>query len=74
MSSVRMCDRCGSIFSEREEGWSSVQSQRTVKDDTGRRVTVNENLDVCSGCGVGGGPSVPTPRLALVQADAVDPR
>lgn len=30
MSAVRMCDRCGNIFSEREDGWTTLSGTRIL--------------------------------------------
>lgn len=51
MSSVRMCDRCGQVFSEREKGWTvytvaQVDEQRPDRSDSTHVVV----LDACVGC------------------------
>lgn len=45
MSSVRMCDKCGNIFSELEEGWQTFTGATVKKSGT---ETVR--MDVCSSC------------------------
>lgn len=51
MSSVRMCDRCGRIFSENEEGWTSFTGTRLVRDpQTKRRIPEATQADMCSTC------------------------
>ena len=50
MSSVRMCDRCATIFSERSEGWSTFTGSTRKKDPEGKWVTVSDTLDSCPDC------------------------
>ena len=50
MSSVRMCDRCSSIFSERAEGWSTYTGAIRKRDDNGQWVTQSDTLDSCPEC------------------------
>jgi uncharacterized protein YbbK (DUF523 family) len=50
MSSVRMCDRCGTIFSEKADDWSTFGGTRTKKDERGERVTIQETMDACPEC------------------------
>lgn len=69
MSAVRMCDRCGNIFSEREDGWSTFSGTRMNRDDHGRMRDVSEQMDSCPKCTTGG---VLTPRLAIDSATGVD--
>lgn len=48
MSSVRMCDRCGQVFSERAEGWSSQEGTIMRKNqETGRMEQVHAQIDLC---------------------------
>lgn len=51
MSSVRMCDRCGVVFSERADGWGSA-SMTTMRTDerTGQPRPVQESIDLCPSC------------------------
>lgn len=44
MSGVRMCDECGTVFSENAEG---VTTGVMIDKETGRQVTVDK-CDVCS--------------------------
>lgn len=64
MSSVRMCDQCGNVFSEREDGWTSMQAQRVTRKD-GRQVVAMENLDACPECSSGANPPAPKLRQAI---------
>lgn len=50
MSSVRMCDRCGEIFSERAEGWSTFSGATRKKNDDGQWITQSDTLDSCPTC------------------------
>jgi hypothetical protein len=50
MSSVRMCDRCGEIFSEREEGWSTFTGTTRKRDDNGLWLNQSDTLDSCASC------------------------
>jgi len=74
MSAVRMCDRCGTIFSEREDGWATFTGTRVARDqNTGAQRAVTDQQDTCAACTIGG--SVVTPRLALgpgAGQDALD--
>lgn len=64
MSAVRMCDRCGQIFKEGEEGSATGQVIQNLRDErTGRIVPTQVVQDICAGCGSFPGPSAP--RLAL---------
>jgi hypothetical protein len=51
MSSVRMCDQCGVVFSENEDNWSSVAGQRRIVDQvTGKASLENVQQDRCGDC------------------------
>jgi hypothetical protein len=50
MSSVRMCDNCGAIFSENARGWQ--RGTISEMDDDGNMVKVSQ--DRCPECSVGG--------------------
>lgn len=60
MSSVRMCDRCGRIFPEGEEGSAVGSMTRTVKGDDGRMRTESAQQDACALCA---SPSAVEPRV-----------
>jgi len=65
MSSVRMCDRCGSVFSENSEGWSTdSRTVNRVRDD-GKRYTVTMQVDQCAPCV--GSPAPVAPRIPAEQ-------
>lgn len=53
MSSVRMCDKCQTVFSERDEGWQTFTGT-TMRKRNGRREPVSETLDMCPACAIGG--------------------
>jgi hypothetical protein len=57
-----MCDRCGNIFSEREDGWTSMQGTTMRRDEKGQMRQTTEALDACPRCSAG--PTVPKPQLA----------
>lgn len=51
MSSCRMCDTCGTVFSERAEGWSNGEITINKKDpDTGRVRPETISVDKCPEC------------------------
>lgn len=50
MSSVRMCDRCGTVFSERAENWSTFTGTTRRKDADGGWKNVTDSLDSCPEC------------------------
>jgi hypothetical protein len=51
MSSVRMCDRCGTIFSENADDWSTFSGVRRIRDKATGRFTHEELLqDACPTC------------------------
>jgi hypothetical protein len=50
MSSVRMCDRCGTVFSERAENWSAYTGTKMARDDKGKLEQHSESLDACPDC------------------------
>lgn len=60
-----MCDRCGTVFSERAENWGTYTGTTMRHNErTNRREPVSETLDLCPGCN-GGGPSAPTAVAAI---------
>jgi hypothetical protein len=70
MSSVRMCDRCGTVFSENDEGWSTdSRTVNRIKED-GKRYQVGMQVDQCATCV--GNPGQVTPRIPA-QATAITP-
>lgn len=73
MSSVRMCDRCGSVFSELAEGWQTFTGTTFRKDDKGARVSVNQTLDACPSCAIAPPDSQAPPALINPGASS-DPR
>jgi uncharacterized protein YbbK (DUF523 family) len=71
MSTVRMCDRCGEVFSEREDGWTTMTGTTMRRDEKGDMKRTTEQLDACPGCSAGSG--VPRPTIRELQAGAGDP-
>lgn len=68
MSHVRMCDRCGDIFSERAE-FTSAQVTRIVRKD-GRQTPVVDQVDYCVKCA--GSAEPPAPRLAITSSEPAE--
>lgn len=55
MSAVRMCDRSGTVFSERAEGWGTFTgTTRRFNERTGRTENITETLDLCPTCNATG--------------------
>ena len=50
MSSVRMCDKCFTVFSENEDGWQTFTATTTKYDDDGTPHQVNRRMDACPSC------------------------
>lgn len=50
MSSVRMCDDCGAIFSENEEDWATAPVSINRRDERGNLKPVNLQEDYCPEC------------------------
>lgn len=50
MSSVRMCDNCGKVFSENEEGWTTFTGSKMKRDRYGDRYTETVQKDACADC------------------------
>lgn len=63
MSSVRMCDKCGNIFSENEEDWSTFTGAVKRRREDGSRYTEQISQDACPVCT--GGVQAVTPRVAI---------
>ena len=47
MSTVRMCDKCGKIFSENAEGWQTFTGSSMTTDEFGRRIPRTVQMDLC---------------------------
>jgi hypothetical protein len=47
MSAVRMCDQCGRIFSENEDGWTTAPVQSMKRDERGQMRPVVSQRDLC---------------------------
>src|SRR5882672_8364638 len=50
MSTVRLCDRCNTIFSENKEGWTTASGSRRVRNSRGEMITETIALDYCPAC------------------------
>lgn len=66
MSSVRMCDKCGTIFSENDDGWSSTNGAVQRRRENGTRYAEQVTKDFCARC-MGNGEQ-PAPRLPTQAA------
>lgn len=66
-----MCDKCGTIFSENDEGWSSTTGAIQRRKDDGRRYSEQVNIDLCLVCT--GNTGQITPRLPTQAALAAGP-
>ena len=62
MSMVRMCDVCGRIFPEGEEGSASGTVTRNLRLPNGRMSSEQAQEDRCALCTAGGKPQ---PRLGI---------
>jgi len=67
VSSVRMCDNCGEIFSEAEERWSTAQQVQIKVDESGQRRHVSLSVDFCPDCS--GDTSAVANRLAIQRRE-----
>lgn len=63
MSSVRMCDRCGQIFSENADGWDTYTVNKKTRDEDGNVKVRTEVRDACPDCSIPDGSL--TPRAAI---------
>lgn len=50
MSTVRMCDRCGTIFSTARIGWTELQGQQHMRYRDGGEFADNQKRDFCPDC------------------------
>lgn len=70
MSSVRMCDKCGRVFSESEENWSTGTGVQFYTDDKGRRAQRDRQSDQCGTCN--GTPQDVRPNLGVIEASRTE--
>jgi hypothetical protein len=61
-----MCDKCGTIFSERVQGWARGTVEVLTTDERGRSTTITEQRDTCDICTASG--SVVRPTIAAIAA------
>lgn len=74
MSSCRMCDRCGTIFSERADDWSTYTGTIRRKDkQTGEVKPVTDQLDACPECTELQFSTVQRPELATTASPRYEP-
>lgn len=62
-----MCDRCGQIFSEREDGWTTMTGTTMRRAENGSMRQTSEQLDACPRCS--GSAEVPKPTLRELLDD-----
>lgn len=67
MSSVRMCDKCKTVFSELDDGWQTYQATTVVYDDDGEAKTIHQRMDACPECA-----SVPVRRKRSETEKRID--
>jgi hypothetical protein len=73
MSSVRMCDKCGDIFSENDEDWSTFSGSVQRRRENGSRYTETVNQDACPPCTAGTKPVKPRVAIAAPFPAEHDP-
>lgn len=61
-----MCDKCGTIFSENDEDWSTFSGTIKKRREDGSRYTETVTQDACSACT--GGSQPVTPRVQAIGA------
>lgn len=71
MSSVRMCDKCGEIFSENQDGWSTFSGTAMRRREDGTRFQETVAQDACTTCTAG--PQQVTPRIPIGAAPFPEP-
>ena len=52
MSSVRMCDKCQTVFSELDAGWQTYDATTNDIDDAGKAITLHVRMDACPDCAI----------------------
>lgn len=72
MSAVRMCDRCGRMFSENEPGWDSGNVGRRITRDDGTVNTVTRQFDQCGECSESSRTPSPVTRQAIASGVSPD--
>lgn len=63
MSEVRMCDKCGGIFSVLSDGWETYSATKSSVDERNRRITTQYQADACAECSTITAPMVHRPQL-----------
>jgi len=72
MSAVRMCDSCGTIYSERAEGHGTGSFTTSRRNErTGRMEQVTETRDLCPTCNAPLNESL-NPQLAVAGVAEVE--
>jgi hypothetical protein len=65
MSAVRMCDNCGRIFSENEDGWATAVVQQSKRRPDGGVRLSSVQQDACPACNPAGRPVEMRPRIDM---------
>lgn len=52
MSSVRMCDKCGTVFSELEDGWQTFTARTIKRQKDGSQKSIDAAMDTCPSCAI----------------------
>lgn len=68
MSSVRMCDKCKTVFSENDAGWQTFTANTVDYDEEGRQTSVPIRQDLCAGC------AIDTPRRKPAKLSETEQR
>lgn len=63
-----MCDKCGLIFSENSDDWSTGTISKRVRDESGSVEFKSITQDQCGPCSTGEAP--PAPRVAIETGPA----
>ena len=69
MSAVRMCDKCGTIFSENAEGWQTMSATNRRKNSEGQWINESVVLDSCPECSFQPA-TIPTVKAVLPMSKA----
>lgn len=68
-----MCDKCGQIFSENEEDWSTFSGSRKRRREDGSRYTETIDQDACPACTNGSRPVHPRLAAQMLDSKPADP-
>lgn len=60
-----MCDSCGLVFSENDDGWTTLTGTMQLKNENGKRYTKEVVQDKCIACTASALAETTIPRTAL---------